>query len=560
MRPIGSFDSVVLAAVAADLATLIGSRLRRISQDDPHEVLLEFRAARALALLCSVHPQWARIHLALAPPGEARRGPFAQLLHSRLEGARLVSVRCPPFERVLTLGFQSDLGTPALVAEIRGPASNLILVEDGVVAGTLRAPARSAGRDLSAGSVYRPPTAGRPSPGELSEPVLRAILEAEEGPIAERLPALLFGISPTMAREVVARASLPATAPARDAAERAADLLRVLRELADLVARGAFEPVIYYAADTLRGYAPFPLVHVRGLRMERTATMSEAVARVTAAARASCEVDDLRARLEKTLREALADVDRAEGEVRRNLQEAAEGEEVRRRGELLLAYASQIAPGAAQVVVPGYDGAPVAIPLDPRLTAVENANALFARYTRMRRARPQLERRLQELDAERAYLESSLALVESAAAADDLRALRDELAEEGYVRRPRRRVAAATAPRAFPLPGGATVLVGRTNRENDRLTFEVARADDLWFHARGVPGAHVVLRTGGRPAREEEILQAAAIAAYFSRARSSGRVAVDCTLRRYVRKPAGGRPGVVTYERERTVRVVPGLP
>jgi len=559
MRIIGSFDSVVLAAVAADVAPLVGSRLRRISQGEADEIVLEFRAARAPALLCSAHPRWARIHLA-PPPADARRGPFAQLLHSRLEGARLVSVRCPPFERVLTLGFQSDFGTAELVAEILGPASNLILVSDGVIAGTLRPPARSAGRDLRAGAVYRPPEAGRPTPGELSEPALRAILEADGAPIGERLRTALFGISPTMAREIAARVGLPATAPTRAAAGRAADLLRVLQELADAVARRAFAPVVYRAGEVILGYAPFPLVHVTGLRMEPTATMSEAVARVTAAVRAMLEFDDLRARLGKALRKALADVDRAEGEVRRGLEEAERGEEVRRRGELLLAYASQIAPGATEATVPGHDGAPVTIPLDPGLTPVENARTLFTRYARIRRARPQLEARLRELDDERAYLESSLALVESADTADGLRALRDELADEGYVRRGRRRSEVVTPHRTFPLSAGVTVLVGRTNRENDHLTFAIARPDDLWFHARGVPGAHVILRTGGRPATDEEIARAAAIAAYFSRARSSGSVAVDYTPRRYVRKPTRGRMGLVTYERERTVRVAPRLP
>ena len=124
----------------------------------------------------------------------------------------------------------------------------------------------------------------------------------------------------------------------------------------------------------------------------------------------------------------------------------------------------------------------------------------------------------------------------------------------------RRPPTAASRPRSFTLTDGATILAGRTNQDNDRLTFKVAAPDDLWFHARGLPGAHVILRTGGRPAREGEIAQAAAVAAYFSKGRSSGSVAVDYTPRRFVRKPKGRRPGFVVYVREETVRVAPALP
>ena len=247
--------------------------------------------------------------------------------------------------------------------------------------------------------------------------------------------------------------------------------------------------------------------------------------------------------------------------MRRALAEAAGGDAVRERGELLLAYASQIAPRSSETTVPGYDGRPVTIPLDPSLTPVENARKLFARYTKIRRARPALEERLQQLAAEQAYLDSAQTILEQAADAADLHALRAELADEGYIRRARRRpLAQARRSRTFTLPGGAAVLVGRTNQDNDRITFKVAGPDDLWFHARGVPGAHVVLRTGGRPAGREEIAQAAAAAAWFSKARTSGTVAVDFTRRRFVRKPRGARPGFVVYEREETVRVSPGLP
>jgi predicted ribosome quality control (RQC) complex YloA/Tae2 family protein len=336
----------------------------------------------------------------------------------------------------------------------------------------------------------------------------------------------------------------------------------VLQDLITIMRMKDFAPVLYVDGENVRGYAPFPLTHVSGLRALPVETMSEAVHRAMAHPGVQSDLDERRAGLIGAIRASLSKVMRTEADLRKGLEEAAQSETTRQRGELLLAYASQIPPGSSKATVPGYDGTPLVIPLDPTLTPIENARKLFQRYTRIRRARPALEERLRAAAGEREYLESVLTMADQATAQEDLEELLRELAEEGYLRRRRRAAHRAPAPksRSYALDGGATVVVGRTNQDNDRVTFKVARPDDLWFHARGVPGAHVILRTGGRKAREGEIAQAAAVAAYFSRARLSGSVPVDFTLRRYVRKPKGSRPGVVEYEREVTLRVTPALP
>jgi len=564
MRLIGSFDSVVLAAVVPDLEALIGSRVQRVTQPAEHELMLSLRTpGRAATILCSIHPRWARIHLAPAQPPGAEAGPFAQMLRSRLEHARLASVHQIPFERILTLGFETDAGWVDLVAELMARHSNLILVQDGLIAGAFKLvpEQHSSVRQVLPGLPYRRPPAGRPSPAELTQDRLGNLLEASAEPLVDRLNTALLGISPTMAREIAHRAAVDPEAPARTLPPDAARIFGVLAALARIVERRAFTPVVYLDGDAPRGYAPFPLLHVVGLIPEPASSMSEAVARVTTQLSESAALEEVRTSLLTAIRTALAKVERTEQEVRRGLEEASGGEAVRRRGELLLAYASQIIAGAAEATVPGYDGVPVTIPLDPALTPVENARKLFARYTKIRRARPALEGRLGQLAEERAYLESALTMAEQAVHVADLQELRRELADEGYLRRRGRRPpTAAPRPRSFTLTDGATILAGRTNQDNDRLTFKVAAPDDLWFHARGLPGAHVILRTGGRPAREGEIAQAAAVAAYFSKGRSSGSVAVDYTPRRFVRKPKGRRPGFVVYVREETVRVAPALP
>jgi predicted ribosome quality control (RQC) complex YloA/Tae2 family protein len=257
----------------------------------------------------------------------------------------------------------------------------------------------------------------------------------------------------------------------------------------------------------------------------------------------------------------LRKTDHAAAALTRALEDSAGAGRLRSWGELLLAYGSQIPTGSAEAVLPGFDGQMVAVQLDRTLTPVENAQRLFARYARMRDARPQIDARLRAVREDHRYLASALAMAETASGLDDLAELRRELADDGYLRRRRVRPARAAAkPRTVALPGGAHLLVGRSNHDNDRVTFKIAGPEDLWFHARGVPGAHVILRTGGRAATEDEIQAAAAAAAYFSAARGAGHAAVDYTARKHVRKAKGSKPGMVTYERETTVQAAPGIP
>jgi len=561
MRAPAAFDSIVLAAVMCDLRPCLGSRVRRVLQPSGSEIALELSGRGSRTILISVHARWARIHLSAATErGEA--APFAQMLRARLEGARLHAVDQPPFERSVTMRFETDAGRSDLVAELMGRHSNLILVQDGVVAGALKLIGRdrSSVREVLPGHPFSPAPRDRHRPDEVAAGDLRALLAATDAPLVQTLTAVVIGIGPVMARELAVRAGLDPDSPAAAQAEDAAALHAALRDLVTTVREERFQPALYIDGNLPAGYAPFPLEHLQSLPFTFAATMSEAVAKVTGRLSVAGELDEQRRALGAVIRRALRKSEHAASDLGRALAEADTGGVFRTRGELLLAYASQIPPGSTEAVLPGFDGEPVAVPLDPALTPVENARRLFDRYAKVRDARPQVEARLRAVHGDRQYLESALAMVETASGADDLADLRRELAEEGYLRERRGRPASAPRPRPYVLESGAHLLAGRSNQDNDRVTFKVAGPEDLWFHARGVPGAHIILRTGGRAPTEAEIAAAASAAAYFSGARADARVAVDYTERKYVRKPRGSRPGMVTYERERTVQAVPRVP
>ncbi|HVH31183.1 MAG TPA: NFACT family protein, partial [bacterium] len=490
---------------------------------------------------------------------------FGQLLRSRMEGARLTAVHQSPFERVLRLTVDTLEGRFELVAEIMGRHSNLILVQNGIITGSLKTvpPAKSALRVVRPGSPYTPPPVDRPSPSDLTEDGLRQMLISSDDPLAKYLVTSILGLSPALATELVVRAHLDPAAPANAQSDATAQLWTELQNLVRIVQTQAFTPTIYLDGDQPIGFAPFPYEHLASLPHRPAASMSEAVAATLGRFGHAARVDEQRTSLLTVVRTALARVARRELELRQAIEDAARTGRLRQQGELLLTYAAQVPAGASEVTLPGYDGTPTTISLDPELTAAGNAQQLFKRYKRVRDARATLASRVSEAEAERAYLESVQTLIAQAATAEDLADLRQELADEGYLRRTTRRAtrpSPKSGPRRYAVEGGRLVLVGRTNHQNDTLTFKTAAPEDLWLHARGVPGAHVILKTDGKAPPEEAIRQAAALAAFFSQAREEASVPVDYTPRKYVRKLQGAKPGLVTYTHEQTLRVLPAAP
>ncbi|MDR7483823.1 MAG: NFACT family protein [Armatimonadota bacterium] len=556
--PPASFDSVILAAVAAECQDLAGARVQRIVQVGPETLALVLRrSGPPRTLLISAHPQWCRMHLTTeaAPTGP---GPFAQMLRSRLEGAALRAIEAAPFERLATCTFDALEGPQDLIAELMGRQANLILTSGGVIVGVLKPAGPGRTRDLLPQRPYARPPQPKPDPRTVLVDHLLAAAPADR-PAWRILLQAVAGIGPAMAHEACLRAGVdPAASLDRAAATRVVEVLRAIAE--DVLAR-RFSPRLYQDPDGRPvAYAAFPMHAYAGCR-EHPASMSTAVEAVTALAEAAWRLDSARRALAAAVAQALGRVRRALEAVEADLREAEAAEHLRQYGELLLAYLPQVAPGATSVDVPGFDGRPTRIPLDPARSGVENAQAYFKRYARAAATRRRLPTRRAALEGERAFLEGLATAIAQAETEDDLWEVEQDLIAAGLWQRTRAgaRAHPVSVGRVFAIDG-YRVQVGRSARENDHLTFEVAKPDDLWLHARGMPGAHVILTGGGREPPDAVVEAAARIAAHYSAGRASGKVPVDVTRRRHVRRLRGGRPGQVTYTNERTLVVAPGLP
>lgn len=562
-----TFDSVILAAVVAECSGLAGSRVQRVHQAGPHALALALRGrGRAGVLLASVDPRVGRFHLAREIESSAP-GPFAQQVHRRLEGAVLRSVAAPLFERVAVLTFDGLEGATEVVVELTGRRGNIILCAGGRIIGALRMDRGDAPRRrVVLGGAYAPPAQPRVTPLSVSAAHLaaRAVEPAPAGS-ADRAAwrdvlETVGGIGPPLAIEACLHAGIDPSGPLAE--RQATAVVDALRGIAHRVVTQAFAPQLYRdAAGTAAAYAAFPLRVYEGLHSEPV-TMSAAVEAVSARRSQAARTEETRAALTAAVRQALGRVQRALAAVDEDRRAAADAARAREFGELILAYLTRVAPRAAVLEVPDFSGQPVQIPLDPSRSGIENARVYFRRHAKAQAAHKRLPARQAELEAEQAFLDTVATALAQADSLEDLWEVEQDLIAAGLKRPPRSglRPRAASRGRVFKLAGGQVVRVGRSARENDEITFGEAGVDDLWFHARGMPGAHVILQAGQGKADDAAVAAAAAIAAYYSAGRAAGKVPVAYTQRRFVRRVRGGRPGQVVITNERTITVAPALP
>lgn len=571
-------DALTMSAVADELVgLLVGGRVQEILAVDALGLGFEVYAnGRRRYLYMSAHPQTARIHLT---SGRLRRGvdaasPLLLLLRKWVRDARLMSVSQPAFERILTLRFEHpEHGVCELIFECMGRHSNVILVDADMM---ILECVKRVGADVNRYRVilprqaYVPPPAqDKLPPNQVTELRLRQIIAAgqPDDPAWKLLVQGMQGVSPLLAREMCHRAWESTSIRCRDI-DRLNPLLAVVQELFTPVETGNWQPTVALAGGelepgtgeaTVTCFAPYPLTQFD--RWEPADSISEAIERWARAGAISIDTYRVaRGRLQAEIDEIIRRVARRWDQLREQMKTMEDVDSLRIAGEMILAYGWNMVPGQSEVVIDLEDGDPTQrIAIDPGLSPAENAGTYFERYQKARRARDEIPPLLERAELELAQLQQWALDLSFAENREEIDQLKADLIEAGYVRGKarRKRQKDEARPLSFTTRDGMVVLVGRNSRQNDNLTFRVARGDDLWFHARSIAGAHVILQTGGREPSAEGIRRAAELAAYYSAGRQDGQVQVDYTPRRHVRRQPGGAPGQVFYRQERALTVAP---
>ncbi len=487
---------------------------------------------------------------------------WTKSISSALRGLRVTSVRARRGDRVLvvTLTTQSRFGVEnesRLVLELIPRFGNVLVVRDRTIVAAAKqfSPAENEARSIQVGATYAPPPL--PSP-LLDRAGFRVALQtAPAGDRRARVRALA-GFRPDLPRLLAESLVVQAEVVPWPSSVQLADWLEA--QATGIIDSTAGEPEglgevhAYYEAQRLVQTHVLKLAQYAGLRYERSLHLLPLLAQSRAsddAAKASSRVERRRSALTARIAKRRAAIDAERAAVLAKRADAAGRDELRAAGDALYTYLNEIPAGAARFDPPTKPGLTIA--LDPQLDAKANAAAFFARYRKATDALPHLERRIAALDSRLASLDDLGFENEraDAAALDDITAALDELEGKRATVPPAR---GKTRPiLRFEQPSGARIYVGRSPRENVEVTFRIARPEDLWFHARNIPGSHVVLQApaGGEPV-DADLTLAADLAATHSKAKAAPRVEIDYTERKHVRKQRDGAPGLVWYTDART--------
>lgn len=555
-----ALDSFVIGGLAKELhQRLENARVDKVTMPRRDRIILHLRTLKegnVRLLLCAGNG--ARVHLTQEKFDNPETPPMlCMLLRKQMAGGRILSITQPEHERMLDIRFSAvdELGVIAekrLICEMMGRMTNLILVgpQGHIVACMHPVDHESSPRAVQPGLLYRlPPRQDKPSLWDAAPETIREICEDAAGD-AGRLCDHLAGLSPMMAREMVYRGG--------DAVGTCAQLLQ-LRET---------EPQPWYVRkeNGKTDFASMEMTHMEGT-WEKYGDFCSLLDDFYREQTRTQDLKNLSGAMERTMTTVKKRLERKLAGQKQELQTAEEREKLKRTADLITANLYAIKSGDKTVILTDYfdpELPQVKVELDPMLSPQENAQKLFGKYTRLKRAEEALTRQIQLGQQELEYVENVLYTLSAAGDASQIKEIREELIQAGYVKpteKGKRKPKPLTyAPRMFTVEGGFTVLCGRNNRENDELTHRRAGKNDIWFHARNVPGSHAVLFTEGREPSDEALRQAASIAAYFSSVANQPRVPVDYTLVRRVKKPQGAAPGMVNYFEFKTALVAPELP
>lgn len=558
-------DLFIIRGIVRELqGSIAGAFITKIYQMNRTDLLLRLRGhGEEKQLLISTHPDFHRLHLSekkyanpLVPPR------FCAYLRKHVQGGRIAGVSQDPYERVVRLRLQKKLDAGiiqdlVLVAEMVGKGSNLLLLQEEKILDCLHFRKEAeASRPAAPGLAYVPPAAaGKWRLDEVGPEHIQEIFPSPSGGRWKVLVEKIAGLSPLLAREVEFQGRASPTAMW--------EAFRLLRERYE---RAEFAPRIYTLLGEKKILAPLALTSLESAAQEVFPSLNEAADAFYFQTVAKRQIFERKQAMVRRIKQLLSRLERRRENLLKDREKLREELEFKDYGEILAANYPRMKKGMKEVEALDFrqdPPRPVLIPLEQALDAAGNVERYFKKYKKAKRGVEIAVGRLAQTDKEIAYLDSVLFQLDDVDDAQELDGIRRELEEERILpvsrqeRSARENREAELPVRRLRTSEGLEVLCGKHNAGNDYILRHLARGNDLWFHAQGLPGSHVVLKAGPKEPRPASILEAAMIAAYFSRGRGSTAVPVDYTQVKNLHRPKGARPGFVTFTRQKTVTVRP---
>lgn len=565
-----SMDGLSLYSAMNELnKRLAGGKIDKIQQTDKEELLLMVRSlGQTYRLLINASAADNRVQLTELKKQAPSEAPmFCMLLRKRIAGGKIVRFEQERLDRVLKISIETyndlgDLSVFALYCELMGKHSNIILVnEKGVIADAIKhvGLGMSSVRFVMPGLEYSaPPAQDKQDPSKASVDDFSMAMCMVGMSIAKALSNAFFGLSPAVAAQLVARYTDKTECTQLSEAEREELAERLTAFYADMAQGKEKASAVLNALGETETVYPFA---ISGSGIKLYDSIGEALDSlyINSDRREWAKRHGASAR--KVLQNNIERCEKKLALYADALNSEEQMEKCRLYGELLTANLHSLKSGTDTAAVDNYYAVErIAIPLDRQLTPGENAQRYYKKYQKLKAARDmaivQREQTLSELN----YLEGQLDNLTKCTAENELSELIEELKDQGYIKRDKggkkKMKLAASKPMHFVSSTGADIYVGKNNRQNDELTLRFASPNDIWMHTKNIPGSHVIVK-GASEQDTATMTEAALLAAYYSRARGSENVAVDYTPRKYVKKPAGAKPGMVIYTTNKTAYVTP---
>lgn len=570
-----SLDGISMHPLAIELDRAVaGGRIDRINQPSKQSIVMSLRLPGKNVLLhITINPQNPAMHLIDKAPENPPEPPmFCMVLRKHLETGRIAGVRQYGLDRLLMLDidFLSAGGkiiTKTLVVELMGKYSNIILVQDGIIIDALRKVGTNSSRvrTVLPGDAYiLPPQQDKLN--LLETPIretIAAIRTKGDMKLSKAILDTCLGFGPVTAKEAAYGAGLPASMAISQLNEGDfASLENALQEITDSFREPCGTATIVIDKNNKPlATASFPLHYFTNETILTFPTISEMLGRASSLT-GSYQIPD-KDRFRKLMKNELNRAENKVQKLRDDIAAADNAEEYRIKADNLMTYQYQFQDRVdAEVTVPNIyseTGESITIRMDQRLSVVENVQAYYKKYDKLKRGKELLEQQLQHCLDDIQYMSSIEASLESSTRLAEINDIKAELIASGILREKPKKHAAEkqSQPFKFTAPDGTQILVGKNNYQNDRLTFKTANPGDIWLHTQNIPGSHVILRCDGDEPAEDTLLLASYLAVHFSKAQGSSKVPVDYTRARFVKKPSGAKPGFVIFTNQTTLYVTP---
>ena len=543
-----AFDGITVAALVKELkAKTDGTRIYKIAQPEKDELLLTIKGnSTQFRILLSADATLPLVYITNDNKPSPQTAPnFCMLLRKHLTNAKILDVTQPGLERVIRFDLEhldemGDLKKKSLIIELMGKYSNIIFTdEDDNIIDSVKHISHniSSVREVLPGRKWFIPGSDEKLDALSSdkEQFVSKIMNAHL-PVAKAIYGSYTGFSPIMAGEICHRAGIDAESSTSSLETgKVLDLWKAFEELTNDIRLGSFAPEIVLDKNIPVEYGVFPLSIYEDLDKRSYDDVS------------SMLIDYYKEKIVTTaLERNIKKLDLQQ----KQLKDTEKRDKYKVYGELINTYGYNVPEGAKSFECDNYyTGEKITIPLDPTLSAKDNAKKYFDKYGKLKRTAENLTTIIEDVEAEVAHLRSVLNSLDIAVLEDDLSEIREELVNTGYIRfkATGKKKKPVSEPLHYISSDGFDIYVGKNNLQNDHLTFELANGNDWWFHAKKMPGSHVILKTDGKEVPDRAFEEAAKLAAYYSSGRSSEKVEIDYTVKKNIKKPANAKPGFVVY-------------